>query len=70
VRIGGALLEVTPTPHNGRRKFLTRFGQDALRFVSKRELRDRNLRGIYMRVVHPGIVRAGDSVEVIARRPT
>jgi MOSC domain-containing protein YiiM len=67
VRIGGAILEVTPMPHNGCRKFRARFGDDALRFVSKPELRHRNLRGIYMRVVERGEVASGDAVEVIAR---
>jgi MOSC domain-containing protein YiiM len=67
VRVGGAILEVTPMPHNGCRKFHARFGNDALRFVSMRELRSRNLRGIYMRVVKGGEVAAGDSVDVISR---
>jgi hypothetical protein len=67
VLVGGAMLEVTPMPHNGCRKFLARFGQDALRFVSMQELRHRNLRGIYMRVVEPGKVRPGDSVVVKSR---
>jgi MOSC domain-containing protein YiiM len=67
VRVGGAILEVTPMPHNGCRKFLARFGGDALRFVSMSDLRHRNLRGIYMRVVESGKVHPGDSVEVISR---
>jgi MOSC domain-containing protein YiiM len=67
VRVGNAILEVTPKPHNGCRKFLSRFGQDALRFVSMPELRHRNMRGIYMRVVEPGDVRPGDHVEVMSR---
>ena len=67
LRVGKALLEVTPFPHNGCKKFQARFGPDALRFVSMKELRHRNLRGIYMRVVEPGDVRAGDSVEVLTR---
>jgi MOSC domain-containing protein YiiM len=54
-------------PHNGCRKFQARFGQDALRFVSMKDLRHRNLRGIYMRVVEPGDVRPGDPVAVLAR---
>jgi len=70
VRVGGATLEVTPVPHNGCRKFLSRFGQDALRFVSMEALRHRNLRGIYMRVVESGKVYPGDPVEVISRGDT
>lgn len=67
LRIGGAIAEVTTMPHNGCQKFQSRFGEDARRFVSMKELRHRNLRGIYMRVVEPGEVRPGDSVEVITR---
>jgi MOSC domain-containing protein YiiM len=67
VRVGGALLEVTPMPHDGCRKFRARFGPDALRFVAKPALRCRNLRGIYMRVVQGGEIRRGDHTDVIAR---
>jgi MOSC domain-containing protein YiiM len=67
VRIGKALLEVTPVPHTGCRKFRGRFGDNALRFVSKKELHHRNLRGIYMRVLESGEVGLGDLVEVISR---
>ncbi len=69
VRVGGAILEVTPVPHNGCRKFRARFGDDALRFVSTQELRHRNLRGIYMRVAEEGEVATGDPVDVVARAP-
>ncbi|MCI0642717.1 MAG: hypothetical protein L0Y72_26970 [Gemmataceae bacterium] len=67
LRAGAALLEVTPMPHNGCKKFRARFGDDALRFVSVQELRHRNLRGIYLRVVEEGTVRVGDPVQVISR---
>jgi MOSC domain-containing protein YiiM len=69
VRAGGATLEVTPKPHDGCRKFGARFGLDALRFVSKPELRSRNLRGIYLRVVEAGELGVGDPVQVLARGP-
>jgi MOSC domain-containing protein YiiM len=67
LRAGSIILEVTAQPHNGCRKFRGRFGEDALRFVSKRELRHLNLRGIYMRVVEGGTISLGDTVEVISR---
>ncbi|MGE5224209.1 MAG: MOSC domain-containing protein [Omnitrophica WOR_2 bacterium] len=67
LRVGSAIFEVTPEPHNGCRKFRGRFGDNALRFVSKKELRHRNLRGIYMRVLEGGEVRPGDPVEVLSR---
>jgi MOSC domain-containing protein YiiM len=69
VRAGKATLEVSPEPHNGCRKFRARFGDAALRFVSRRDLRPRNLRGIYMRVVEAGEIGPGDDVEVILRPP-
>jgi len=67
VQVGNSLLEVTPEAHNGCKKFRARFGADALRFVSMRELRRRNLRGIYMRVVDGGEVAADDSAVVRSR---
>jgi len=67
LRLGTATVVVTPKPHNGCHKFRARFGSDALRFVSHPELRHRNLRGIYMRVVEGGEVALGDPVEVVAR---
>jgi MOSC domain-containing protein YiiM len=69
VRVGGAVLEVTPLPHNGCNKFRTRFGDAALRLASRKELRHLNLRGIYMRVVESGEAGPGDPVEVIWRGP-
>ncbi len=67
LRIGAATVQVTPMPHNGCRKFRSRFGGEALRFVSAPELRARHLRGIYMRVVSEGEVAPGDAVEVLSR---
>jgi MOSC domain-containing protein YiiM len=70
VRIGEATLEVTPQPHDGCLKFRARFGEDALRFVSKPDLRHRNLRGIYMRVLEAGRILPGDAVSVLFRNAT
>ncbi len=68
VRIGGAVLEVTPKPHNGCKKFVGRFGADALAFVASKELRPRNLRGIYFRVIEDGDVAIGDRIEILGPR--
>lgn len=65
VRIGGAILEVTPKPHNGCKKFVGRFGADALAFVARKDLRPRNLRGVYFRVVEDGDVAMGDAIEIL-----
>jgi len=69
LRVGRAPLQITPLPHTGCVKFRGRFGDNALRFVSKAELRQRNLRGIYMRVLEEGEARPGDPVEVVYRPP-
>lgn len=60
--MGTATFEVTPKPHNGCKKFLVRFGADALRFVSLPETRPLNLRGVYMRVIEAGDVQVGDPI--------
>ncbi len=68
LRAGTATLEVTPMPHNGCRKFRARFGDDALRLVSNRELRHLNLRGVYLRVIEAGEIAVDDQIQVL-RRP-
>lgn len=67
LRAGGVLFEVTPKPHDGCKKFLARFGADALRFVQQPGTRHRNLRGIYLRVLEGGVVTVGDRIEVVWR---
>jgi MOSC domain-containing protein YiiM len=67
LRVGAALVEVSPMPHDGCRKFAGRFGLDALHFVQAKPTRHRNLRGIYWRVVEPGVVRVGDAIRVVSR---
>jgi hypothetical protein len=60
--LGSALLEVTAQPHTGCKKFLSRFGLDALQFVNSAIGKDLHLRGINARVVQPGLIRVGDVV--------
>ena len=67
LRVGEALVEVTPEPHDGCAKFKGRFGQDALVFMQAPATRHENRRGIYWKVVEPGDVRVGDGVEVVSR---
>jgi hypothetical protein len=67
LRVGRAVLEVTPEPHTGCRQFRQRFGGDALRLTADRRHRPLRLRGIYGRVVEPGEVAVGDAVEVLSR---
>jgi MOSC domain-containing protein YiiM len=65
LRVGAALVEVTPKPHNGCYKFKGRFGDDALRFVQAKATRDQNLRGIYWKVVASGEVGVGDRIRKV-----
>lgn len=60
LRAGSAVIEITPTPHTGCKKFLARFGADALRFVNARATRSLRLRGVNARVLRRGRVRRGD----------
>ena len=60
--VGSALLEITDVPHKGCEKFAARFGLDATRFVNGREGLRLHLRGIYARIVQPGVVAVGDTV--------
>lgn len=67
LRVGEALVEVTPEPHDGCLKFKQRFGQEALRFVQAKATRDQNRRGIYWKVIEPGEVSVGAAIRVISR---
>jgi hypothetical protein len=70
VRVGEALLEVTPQAHNGCKKWVQRFGLDAMQLNLAPEYRNLHLRGIYLRVVDDGRVRCGDRVTVVSRPGT
>ena len=67
LRIGEAVVEVTPMPHDGCSKFKKRFGGDALFFVNARPTRHLNLRGIYWKVIEAGEVRVGSPIAVMTR---
>src|SRR5687768_12163616 len=60
--LGSAVIEVTPQPHTGCKKFVERFGLDAMKFVNSTSGKKFNLRGINARVVHPGTITAGCKV--------
>jgi MOSC domain-containing protein YiiM len=65
LRVGDAVVEVTPMPHDGCRKFKARFGGDALRFVQAKATRDQNLRGVYWKVIDSGEVRVGAPIRTL-----
>jgi len=66
LEVGAAIIEVTPYPHAGCRKFAARFGPDALKFVNSPSGKELQLRGVNAKVVRPGKIRAGD---VVRKRP-
>jgi hypothetical protein len=61
--IGSAVIEVTPPPHTGCKKFVSRFGLEAMKFVNSPVGRELHLRGINARVIQPGVIRAGQLVK-------
>ena len=62
-QLGGAILEVSPEPHDGCSKFAKRFGSAAL----KKTCRDKEARwrGIYAMVIEAGWVEVGERVLVL-----
>ena len=64
--IGAAVIEVSPLPHLGCRKFVSRFGLEAMQFVNSPLGRQLRLRGLNARVVSAGEIRVGDVVRKIA----
>ena len=57
-----AVLQVSAKPHAGCKKFLARFGEDALAFVNGEAGSHLRLRGLKARLLHGGVVRPGDAV--------
>ena len=60
--MGSAIVEVTAVPHLGCKKFVARFGMEAMKFVNSRRGKKLCLRGINAKVVESGRVRAGDRI--------
>ncbi|MBX3010443.1 MAG: MOSC domain-containing protein [Caldilineaceae bacterium] len=61
--IGSAIIAVTPVPHTGCKKFVARFGLDAMLFVNSPVGKELHLRGINAKVVQAGTIRVGDLVK-------
>jgi MOSC domain-containing protein YiiM len=60
--LGSAVIEVSAVPHTGCKKFSSRFGMEAMKFVNSPEGKQLHLRGINARVVKAGTIRVGDAV--------
>lgn len=63
--IGEAILEVTPVPHSGCKKFTSRFGLEAMKFVNSPLRKELHLRGINAKVIQAGVIQTGDTVRKI-----
>lgn len=62
--IGDVVIEITAIPHLGCKKFVERFGLDAMKFANSEFGRKHNLRGINAKVISGGLVAVGDSIQI------
>ena len=64
--VGSAILEISKKPHTGCKKFMSRFGLQALEFISAPERKPFHLRGLNARVIQPGNIRVGDMMRKLS----
>lgn len=65
IAVGSVVLEVSALPHTGCKKFVSRFGLEAMEFVNSDLGKQLCLRGINAKVVQGGIVRVGQTAKKI-----
>jgi hypothetical protein len=65
IQVGSAVLEVSPLPHTGCHKFVSRFGLDAMKFVNSTIGKQLCLRGINAKVVQGGVVKVGQAAKKV-----
>ncbi|HEX5884170.1 MAG TPA: hypothetical protein VFY67_06455 [Pyrinomonadaceae bacterium] len=65
IAVGSAVIEVSALPHTGCRKFVSRFGVDAMKFVNSEVGKELCLRGINAKVVQGGVVKVGHTARKI-----
>lgn len=65
LQIGTAIIERTEIPHLGCKKFVERFGMDAMKFVNSKQGKLLNLRGVNAKVITPGIVKTNDQIKKV-----
>jgi hypothetical protein len=65
IAVGSAVLEVSPLPHTGCKKFVARFGIEAMQFVNSELGKALCLRGINAKVVQGGTVKVGQTAKKI-----
>ncbi len=62
LQLGSAVVEVTPKPHTGCKKFVARFGVEAQRLGATDLGKALRLRGIYVKVIEDGEAGPGDTI--------
>jgi len=70
IKLGSAVIAISAQPHTGCKKFVARFGLDAMKFVNSEVGRELNLRGVNTKVIQSGVVRVGDIATKCERRIT
>ena len=60
IAMGSAIIEMTPVPHTGCKKFIERFGVDAMKFVNSPLGKKLNLRGVNTKVIQSGSIRTDE----------
>jgi hypothetical protein len=63
--IGSAVLEVSALPHTGCKKFVARFGAEAMEFVNSPLGRQLCLRGINAKIIQGGMIKVGQTAKKI-----
>ena len=66
LELGTAIVEISNLPHLGCKKFVARFGLEAMKFVNSKRGKQLNLRGVNARVVQSGVVRIDDTVRKVS----
>ena len=65
IAVGSAVLEVSPLPHTGCKKFVARFGIEAMEFVNSELGKALCLRGINAKIIQGGTVKVGQTAKKI-----
>ena len=66
LEMGSAVIEVSAAPHLGCKKFVARFGLEAMKFVNSRRGKKLCLRGINAKVIKAGRVGTGNNIRRVS----
>ncbi len=60
--IGDAVIEITAVPHLGCKKFVERFGLEAMKYANSEFGRKHNLRGVNAKIIQSGQIKNDDRI--------